>query len=515
MARFISGREAAQLIKSDSNVCIIGNISLLEPETILFEIEKRFLEEEEPRNLTILFPVFIGSMEDRGIDYFAHEGMVKKSIGGSYASMGPNKKFNDLIFQNKVEAYDIPMGSFYKLLEATGSGQPGLFTKVGLNTHADPRIAGSKLNEVTKEDIVKVVNVEGEEYLFYPRLKVDVSIIRGTSADEKGNVYLDNEPTSQGIFDIALAAKNNGGIVIAQVRRRVKFGTINPKLGLVPGKLVDYVVIDERDEAIVSHHEPSTYSERKERIEAKPLPFNHRKIVLRRMLLELKRNNLVNLGFGIPAQLPTLAVEEGVNNDITFTIEHGAIGGVPGFDGTFAVSVNPEVILDSRNIFDLYTCGMLDATCLGMGEADMYGNVCNHKFKNMIAGPGGFNDITYRTPKIIFGATFTAGGLVTSIQDGKLEIVKEGRIPKFSSKIESITYNAFDGIKKGQEVLYITERAVFRLVEGGIELIEMAPGIDLDRDIRSLLDFELKISPSLKLMDPRIFKDDLMKIEIE
>lgn len=514
MAVFIKGKEAAEKIKNGDSVCVIGNISMLEPETILYEIEQQFLEKGTPRDLTLLFPVFIGSMENRGIDYFAHEGMVKRAIGGSYASMGPNRRFNDLIFENKVEAYHLPMGPFYKLLQNTGAGQPGLFTEVGLHTSADPRMGGGRLNEATKENIVQVKDLDGREWLYYPRLPVDVSIIRGTSADEKGNIYLENEPTSQGILAIALAAKNNGGIVIAQVRRKVRSGTIHPKLGAVPGKLVDFVVLDERDEAQVSHHEATTYTEQKEQIEKREMPLTHRKVILRRMLLELWENAFVNLGFGIPAQLPALAVEEGVAENLEFTIEHGPIGGLPGWDGTFAVSVNPEMILDSTNIFDVYTCGMLDISCLGMGEADRFGNVNNHKFKNMIAGAGGFNDITYKTPKILFGGTFTAGGLKTEVSGGTIKILQEGRNRKLASGIEGITFNAQDARKRGQTVKYITERAVFELGDRGLVLKEIAPGIDLKRDILDLLDFEVEIAEDLVRMDERIFKEEVMGISL-
>lgn len=514
MATFIKGKEAAEKIKSGDSVCIIGNISMLEPETILYELEQQFLEKGTPKDLTLLFPVFIGSMENRGIDYFAHKGMVRRAIGGSYASMGPNRRFNELIFDNEVEAYHLPMGPFYKLLQNTGAGQPGLFTEVGLHTSADPRMGGGRLNEATKEDIVQVKELDGKEWLYYPRLSVNVSIIRGTSADEKGNIYLENEPTSQGILAIALAAKNNGGIVIAQVRRKVKSGTIHPKLGAVPGKLVDFVVLDERDEAEVSHHKASTYSEQKEAVEKRKLPLTHRKVILRRMLLELKKHAFVNLGFGIPAQLPALAVEESVDKDLEFTIEHGPIGGLPGWDGTFAVSVNPEMILDSTDIFDVYTCGMLDISCLGMGEMDRYGNVNNHKFKNMIAGAGGFNDITYKTPVILFGGTFTAGGLKTEISGGSIKILQEGRNQKLASSIEGITFNAQDAKRRGQTIKYITERAVFQLGEQGLVLTEIAPGIDLKRDILDQLDFEPEIAKDLVQMDKRIFEDEEMGLEL-
>ena len=511
MFQFLSGKEAIETISSGANVCFIGNLNLLEPETILYELEQSFLNLGRPRDLTILFPVFLGSQVGRGADYFSHEGMVKRIIGGSFASMLPNRKLNELIFNNKIEAYNVPMGTFYNLLKNTGAGQPGLFTGVGLHTQADPRYNGGKLNEAAKEELVEVKELDGQEWLYYKRLKVDVAVIRGTSVDEKGNISLEDEPTSQGILATALAAKNNGGTVIAQVRRKIRSGSVHPRLVMVPGRLVDYVVLDERDEARVSSHPDSVLGRIRGPVELKEaLPLNHRKVILRRIALELKKGNLVNLGFGIPAQLPTVMVEEGRLEDLQFTIEHGPIGGVPGWTGVFGVAMNPDLVLDSTSVFDLYAGGMLDAACLGMGEVDRHGNVNNHKFKNIIAGTGGFNDIIYNTPKIIFGGTFTAGGLKTLIKDGRLMIEQEGKYRKFNSAIEGITLNASEARKKKQQILYITERAVFELGENGIVLKEIAPGIDCKRDILDILDFDIQMDRDLKIMDMRIFRPEPM-----
>ena len=515
MFQFISGKEAISKIKSGDRVCFIGNLNLLEPETILYELEQSFLNLGSPRNLTVMFPVFLGSVEGRGTDYFSHEGMVKRVIGGSFAATLPNRKLNEMIFQNKVEAYNLPMGSFYSLLRSTGAGQPGLFTGVGLHTHADPRYNGGRLNEATKEDIVEVRELDGKEWLYYPRLKVDVSVIRGTSVDENGNISLEDEPTSQGIFSTALAAKNNGGIVIAQVRRKIKCGSVHPRLMMVPGRMVDYVVLDERDEAEVSKYPQSVLGGIRQPIEELQMtPLDHRKVILRRIALELRKGNLVNIGFGVTAGLPKVAVEENFLNDLQFSTEHGSIGGVPGWTGVFGVAMNPELVLDSNNVFDLYTGGMLDVTCLGMGEVDKAGNVDNHKFSNLIAGSGGFNDIIYETPKILFGGTFTAGGLKTSITDGKLVIDQEGKHKKFKTTIEGITLNASVAREKRQQILYVTERAVFELTDKGIKLKEIAPGIDCKKDILSFLDFEVEVDKDLKLMDPRIFQPEKMGITL-
>jgi len=515
MFQIVSGEAAVAKIKSGDHLCIVGNLNLLEPETILYELEQSFLKSGGPRNLTVLFPVFLGSMEGRGLDYFAHEGFVRRLVGGSFASMLPNRKMNELIFNNKVEAYNLPMGSFYSLLKNSGGGQPGLFTGVGLHTFADPRHTGGRLNEITTEDIVEVVNLDGREWLHYKKLRIDVAIIRGTSVDEKGNISLENEPTTQGIFATALAAKENGGIVIAQVRRKITSGSVHPRLVMVPGKLVDFVVLDERDESQVSCYPQSVMGGVRQPVEqTEVLPLDHRKVILRRILMELKKSYLINLGFGIPANLPSVALEEGVLKDLQFCIEHGPVGGIPGWTGVFGVAMNPDMILESTMVFDLYGAGMLDISCLGMGEVDRHGNVNNHKFKNIIAGTGGFNDIVYRTPRIILAGTFTAGGLKTAIEDGKLRIQQEGKHKKFIPEVEGITLSAALAREKKQRILYVTERAVLELGDRGVRLIEYAPGVDVDRDIRGVLDFDLDISPELKEMDPRIFQNGPMGVEL-
>lgn len=510
MAKFVTGKEAVTRLRSGDHICVIGCLNLLEPETVLYELEQAFLTTQQPRDLTVLFPVVIGRFAGKGLDHFGHEGMVKRVIGGSFSSMLPHRRLIELILQNKVEAYNVPMGSFFNLLRNTGAGQPGLMTGVGLHTFADPRLDGGRLNTATTEQIVEVKELDGREWLYYRRLKIDVAIIRGTSADDKGNISLEGEPSSQGILAMAMAAKNNGGLVIAQVRRKVARGTVHPKQVLVPGSLVDYVVLDERDEHADQLYPPSVTGERRETLEAEPVPPGERKVILRRAALELRKNSVVNLGFGIPAGLPGVAVEEGVFDDVSFTVEHGPIGGIPGGMGIFGVSHNPDIILDNTSIFDLYAGGLLDMTCLGMGEVDSRGNVNNHKFKHIIAGTGGFNDIIHVTPNIVFVGTFTAGGLKTEVADGKLTIVQEGKFSKFTPSIEGITFSAEQARHKRQRVLYITERAVFELAETGIRLIEIAPGIDLQRQIVDLLDFRLEIADHVKLMDSRIFQPERM-----
>jgi propionate CoA-transferase len=515
MAEFIRGSEAVAKIKSGDHVCVIGCLNLLEPETILHELEQSFLKSGRPNNLTVMFPVALGRLEGKGLDHLAHPGLVKRVMGGSFASVLPNRRLNTLIFGNEVEAYNVPMGSFFNLLRNTGAGQPGLITAVGLNTFADPRFGGGKLNRTTKDEIVEVRQLDGKEWLYYPRLKVDVAVIRGTSADAAGNISLEGEPSSQGILALAMAAKNNGGIVIAQVRRTTERGSVHAKQVLVPARLVDYVVIDERDEAIDQHYPPSVTGESRQPVpKGDPAPLDEKKIIQRRALMELKKGSLVNLGFGLPAGIPAVALEEGVADDVCFTVEHGPIGGIPGGMGVFGVAMNPDLILDNTNVFDLYAGGALDATCLGMGEVDRHGNVNNHKFKHIIAGTGGFTDITHVTPKIVLAGTFTAGGLKTEVKDGKLRILQEGQFKKFNLEIEGVTLSASEARRKGQKVLYVTERAVFELGARGPRLVEIAPGIDLQKDILDVLDFEVEVSPDRKEMSAAIFRPEPMRLRL-
>lgn len=515
MAEFIRGSEAVARIKSGDHVCVIGCLNLLEPETILHELEQSFLRTGHPNNLTAMFPVAVGRLEGKGLDHLAHPGLVKRVMGGSFASVLPNRRLNALIFENKVEAYNVPMGSFFNLLRNTGAGQPGLMTAVGLNTFADPRFDGGRLNEVTQEQIVEVKNLDGKEWLYYPRLKVDVAVIRGTSADSAGNISLEGEPSSQGILAIAMAAKNNGGIVIAQVRRTAERGAVHPKQVLVPGRLVDYVVVDERDEAVDQHYPPSVTGESRQPVgRSEDVPLDERKIIQRRALMEMRQGALVNLGFGLPAGIPAVALEERVVDDVCFTVEHGPIGGIPGGMGVFGVAMNPELILDNTNVFDLYAGGALDMTCLGMGEVDRHGNVNNHKFKHIIAGTGGFTDITHVTPKIVLAGTFTSGGLKTQVRGGKLEILQEGKFKKFNLQVEGVTLSASEARRKGQKVLYVTERAVFELGATGPRLVEIAPGIDLQRQVLGLLDFDIEVSPDLRQMDASIFRPEKMNLRL-
>jgi propionate CoA-transferase len=290
---------------------------------------------------------------------------------------------------------------------------------------------------------------------------------------------------------------------------------VHPKQVLVPARLVDYVVIDERDEAVDQHYPPSVTGEARQPVaKGEPTPLDEKKIIQRRALMELGKGSLVNLGFGLPAGIPAVALEEGVVDDVCFTVEHGPIGGIPGGMGVFGVAMNPDAILDNTNVFDLYAGGALDMTCLGMGEVDRHGNVNNHKFKHIIAGTGGFTDITHVTPKIVLAGTFTAGGLKTEVKDGKLRILQEGQFKKFNLEIEGVTLSASEARRKGQKVLYVTERAVFELGARGPRLVEIAPGIDLQKDILDVLDFEVEVSPDRKEMSAAIFRPEPMRLRL-
>ncbi len=374
-----------------------------------------------------------------GLEHFGHEGLVSKLITATFqVKDAPN--LAQLIFENKVATYSISMGMAFGVLRATASGEPGVLTKVGLHTFVDPRESGGKINAAAAEDLIQLQNFGGEEYLFYPKIPIDIAIIRGTTADEDGNISMEKEPNTLGMLMMAMAAKNSGGKVIAQVERVTQRGTLNPRLVEVPGVFVDAVVVDPNQKQNPGKYEPAVTGEVRQPLqEFKPLPFGVDKIIVRRAAQELGKGYVVNLGVGIPSHLPTLATEEGFGGDLTFSLEHGALGGVPsGETRLFGAHFNPDAIIDSLSIFDFYHGGGLDAALLGFAEIDQEGSVNVSYFGGLLRGPGGLIDITHKTKKIMFCGALTAGGLQVEWRDGELKIVREGRHKKFTKKSDRL-----------------------------------------------------------------------------
>ncbi len=515
MAKVITAADAAKLIKDGVTVASCGFVGNGHPEALSAAVEERFINEGAPRDLTLMFCAGQGDSKDRGVNHFGHEGLVKRIIGGHW-NMAP--KLGKLVTEEKVEAYNLPQGTLTHWFRSIAGNKPGVITKVGLNTFVDPRIEGGKINKKTTEDIVEVIQFAGEEWLWYKPSSVDVAFIRGTTADEKGNISLEKEAVFLEGISIAQAVKKSGGIVIVQVERVVQNGSINPKDVKIPGIVVDYVVVAEPHQHMQTFGEqynPAYSGEIRALLSAvEPMALDERKIIARRAAMELIPNAIVNLGIGMPEGIANVANEEGVGDLMTLTLESGPIGGVPAGGLSFGASTNADAILDQPYQFDFYDGGGLDLAYLGLAETDKNGNINVSKFKGRVAGCGGFINITQNAKRVVYCGTFTAGGLKIKIENGKLRIVNEGKHKKFLDHVEQITFSGEYANKVGQPVLYVTERAVFELTPQGMMLTEIAPGMDLENDILRLMDFKPNISENLKLMDSRIFEDVAMGLEI-
>ncbi|WP_418418929.1 acyl CoA:acetate/3-ketoacid CoA transferase [Blautia sp.] len=509
---FISGAEAAEMIKDNSTVATIGMTLVSASETILKAIEKRFLETGSPNHITLVHSCG-QSDRDRGIQHFAHENMLSRIIGGHW---GLQPRMMKLIAENKILAYCIPQGQFAQLYRSMAGGEPGKITKVGLGTFIDPRLDGGKMNEITRNapDIVEVVQIGGEEYMRYKPIPLDYCIIRGTYVDENGNLTTDEEAMQLEVFSAVMACKKFGGKVIAQAKYKVAAGTLHCKRVTVPGIFIDAVVMcDNPEEDHRQTHsfafDPAYCGDIKVPVEASErLPLNVRKLIGRRALMELTMDDVLNVGTGIPNDVvgPILA-EEGVQEDVTITVESGIYGGIPMGGVDFGIAKNNFALLRHDDQFDYYNGAGVDATFMGAGEIDADGNVNATRLGPNPTGAGGFIDITTNAKHVVFCSTFTGKGLECSFEDNKLHINKEGSIIKCVKKLQQISYNGNIARKKGQKMHYVTERAVFELRPEGLTLIEIAPGIDLQTQVLDMMEFKPLISENLKEMDSAIYSD--------
>ncbi|MBP7954461.1 MAG: acyl CoA:acetate/3-ketoacid CoA transferase [Parabacteroides sp.] len=516
LAKVMTAEEAVALIKDNDTVTFLGaGGGLTEPTSLILALAERFKNTGAPKDLTLWHATGLGDRADRGMSPLAQDGLVKRIYGGHW---GQSPRLAEMAEQNKIEAYNFPQGILSQLLRTAAAHQPGILSKTGLGTFVDPRVQGGRLNEKTTEELLKIQEVNGEEYIFYPAIRPDVAFIRATTADAEGYVTFEDEIAILDALAEAQAVHNNGGIVICQVQKIVKRRTLHPKNIRIPGYLIDVLVVVPEQTQLYAGPQVNRFFSGDYTMDlgdVTPLPLTQRKVVARRCLQELKPGFVGNVGVGIADGIGTVAQEEGISEEFTLTVETGPIGGATAQGIFFGATINMQAQLDMPAQFDFYHGGGLDVCFLSFAEVDKEGNVNVHQFNNKIMGTGGFIDICQNTKKAVFCGTLTAAGLKETVADGKLVIDQEGKVNKFVEKVEAITFSGKEALKNGHEVLYVSERAVFKLTEEGLLLTEIAPGMDLEKDVLSHIDFEIKVSPELKTMDPRMFQDGKMNIKEE
>lgn len=508
--KIITAKEAAQLVKDNDTITSIGFVGSAHPEALTKALEERFLETGSPKNLTYIYAGSQGNRDGRGGEHLAHEGLVKRAIIGHWDT---NPGMGKLAVENKIEAYNFSQGTLCHWFRALAGGKIGVFTDIGLETFLDPRQEGGKLNSRTTEDLVQLMNINGKEQLFYPCYPVNIAFLRGSYADECGNITMEDEISPLENTSVAQAVKNSGGLVIVQVKQVVSSGSLDPRLVKIPGIYVDAVVVaDAKDhqQSFDCEEDPTLSGKfRAPSVATAPVAMSAKKVIGRRAAMELQKDVVVNLGVGAPEYVALVASEEGIGDSMTLTVEGGAIGGIPQGGPRFGSTRNPEALLDHPYQFDFYDGGGLDMAFLGLAQCDAGGSINVSKFGTHIAGCGGFPNISQKTPKVYFCGTFTASGLKVAIENGEVHILQEGRVKKFVNTLDQITFSGPLAAREGKEVLYITERCVFKLMEDGLHLIEVAPGIDVEKDILGQMEFK-PIVDEYKTMDSRLFSESLM-----
>ncbi len=504
--KLIDAASAARLIESGHTVAIQGSGGGIgEPTALLRALRQRYADESNPRDLTLIHATGLGDRKEIGTDLLVAPGLIKRDIAG-HLGMAP--QMAKMIANNQIESYNFPQGVLSQMYSAVAARKPGVFTKVGLRTYIDPRLEGGKMNAITTQDLVRVMEIDGEEWLFFPRFHIDVALIRGTTADTQGNITYEEEAALLEGISIAQAARACGGKVIVQVKYLAQAGTLDPKAVRIPGIVVDHIVVDpQQAQTSAGFYDPALSGQMRaplERIEA--LPLDERKIVARRAARELVPGAVINVGVGMPDGIASVAAEEGYFDQLNVTVEQGQIGGLPARGVIFGAAYNALAMIEEDSQFNFYDGGGIDVAFLGMAQTDGFGNVNASKVGGLLAGCGGFINITQNAKKVVFCGTFTAKGFVCHVGDGKLTISSEGSVRKFAAAVDQITFSGEYARSVGQPVLYVTERAVFELGEHGLTLIEIAPGVDLERDVLGQMGFRPHVAADLKIMDAAIFR---------
>lgn len=514
--KVVTAEEAVSVIQNNDTIAFGGFVGVGFAEEIAITLEKRFKDTGSPKNLTLVYAAGMGDGKSKGLNHIAHKGLLKKVIGGHW---GLVPKLQELAVNNDIEAYNLPQGVIAHMYRDISAKKPRTITTVGLNTFVDPRLEGGRLNSSSTENLVELIEFDGKTYLSYKTMPIHVAVIRGTTADMNGNITMEREALTLETLSLATAAKNSNGFVIAQVERIAENGSLNPRQVKIPGILVDCVVVSHPENHMQTfdyQYNPAFSSEIHVPMQSiSPMPLDIRKVIARRAAFELEANSITNLGIGMPEGIAQVANEEKILDFITLTAEPGLIGGIPAGGLSFGAGTNADAIIDQPYQFDFYDGGGLDIAFLGLAQADQKGNLNVSKFGPKIAGAGGFINISQNAQKVVFVGTFTAKNLDVTIKNGQLRILKEGDVKKFIEEVEQITFSGNYAIERGQPVLFITERCVFSLGALGMELIEIAPGIDLQKDILDQMAFKPVINGQPRLMDERIFFDEPMGLKNE